>query len=125
MKRSKAIVRAKLVVGYWGLILMESGAEFLAPQDKSTVRVAKEIPAAKKQKNNWWTEDNCPRMKKYLANSWYPAVRGQCDEACLELRLDPVPTQTVLNFYRGLTGSRSHTRITSLLRRVCCYQKGR
>ena len=36
------IVRAKLVVGYWELIHMESGAELSAPQDIATVRVAEE-----------------------------------------------------------------------------------
>ena len=30
-------------------------------------------------------------------NSRYPYLRGQCDEDCLELGLDPVPKQTVLN----------------------------
>ena len=30
-------------------------------------------------------------------NSRYPAVRGQCDEACLELRFDPFPKQKVFN----------------------------
>ena len=42
MNRGKVIVRAKLVVGYWELISMESGAEFSAPQDTATVRVAEE-----------------------------------------------------------------------------------
>ena len=30
-------------------------------------------------------------------NSWYPDLRGQRDGACLQLRFDPVPKQTVLN----------------------------
>ena len=30
-------------------------------------------------------------------NSWYPAVRVKCDEACLKLGLYPVPEQTVFN----------------------------
>ena len=51
MKRSKVIVRAKLVVGYWELIPIESGDELLAPQDISTVRVAEERPEARKQRN--------------------------------------------------------------------------
>ena len=55
MKRGKVVVRAKLVVGYWELIPMESGAELLAPQDTATVRVAEERQAAKKQRNYWWT----------------------------------------------------------------------
>ena len=53
MKQSKVIVRAKLVVGYWELIPMESGAKFLALQDAATVRIAEERLAAKKQRNLW------------------------------------------------------------------------
>ena len=55
MKRGNVIVREKLVVGYWGLILMASGAEFLSPQDTATVRFAEEILAEKKHINYWWT----------------------------------------------------------------------
>ena len=58
MKRGKVIVRAKLVVGYWELIPMESGAELLAQQDTATVMVAEERRAAKKNMNCWWTEAN-------------------------------------------------------------------
>ena len=58
MNKSKVIVQEKLVVGYWELIPMEPGAELLAPQDTSTVRVEEEIPTAKKQRNYWWTEEN-------------------------------------------------------------------
>ena len=52
MRRGEVIVREKLVVGYWELIPMEPGAEILAPQDTSIVRVAKERREAKKQSNN-------------------------------------------------------------------------
>ena len=76
---------------------MESGAELLAPQEKATVRVAEERRAENKQKNNWWAEANWPRLKEALVNSRYPYLRGQCDEACLELGFDPVPKQTVFN----------------------------
>ena len=55
MKRGKVIVRAKLVVRYWELIPMESGAEFLAPQNTAAVMVAEERRAAKKHSNYWWT----------------------------------------------------------------------
>ena len=48
MKRGKVIVQEKLVVGYWELIPMESGAELLAPQETAIVRVAEERRAAKK-----------------------------------------------------------------------------
>ena len=50
MKRGKVIVQAKFVVGYWELIPMESGAELLSLQDTTTVRVAYEIRAEKKQR---------------------------------------------------------------------------
>ena len=76
---------------------MESGAELSAPQDTATVRVAEERQAAKKQSNHWWTDANWPRLKEDLVNNRYPSLRGQCDEACLELGLDPVPKQTVFN----------------------------
>ena len=35
-------------------------------------------------------------------NSRYPYLRGQCDEACLELGFDPVPKQTVFNVLRRI-----------------------
>ena len=35
-------------------------------------------------------------------NSWYPYLRGQCDEARLELGFDPVPKQKVFNFLRRI-----------------------
>ena len=69
----------------------------MAPKDTSAVRVTKERPAAKKQRISWWTEENLPRLNKSLVNSRYPAVRGKCDEACLELGLDTVPKQKVFN----------------------------
>ena len=69
----------------------------MAPQDTATVRVAEERRSAKKQRNYWWKEANWLRLKKVLVNSWYPYLRGQCDEACLELGLYPVPKQTIFN----------------------------
>ena len=69
----------------------------MAPQDTDTVRVAEEIQAAKKQKNYWLTEANRPRLNEALVNIWYPSLREKCDEACLELGLDPVPKETIFN----------------------------
>ena len=63
---------------------------------------AKEIPSEKNHRTSWWTEENCPRLKKYLVNSWHPDVRGQCDESCLELGLDPVSKQTVFNVLKRI-----------------------
>ena len=107
------------------LIPMESGAGLSAPQDTAIVRVAEERQAEKKQRNCWWTEDNCPRLKEALVNSQYPCLRGQCDEACLELGLDIVTKQQIFNFYRGLAESRSNIRMTSLRRIWHFYQKFR
>ena len=97
MKQMNVIFREKLVVEYWELISMESGCEVLVLQDIASVGVAEEWLAAKKQGNSWRTEENWPRLKKALVNSQYPYLRGQCDEACLELGLDSVHKQTVFN----------------------------
>ena len=69
----------------------------MAHQDTATVRVAEERRTAKKQRNYWWTEANWPRLKEDLVNSQYPYLRGQCDEACLELGLYPISKQIVFN----------------------------
>ena len=63
----------------------------MVQQDTETVSFAEEITEAKKQIDYWWNEENWTRLKKYLVNSWYPAVRGKYDEACLKLGLYPVP----------------------------------
>ena len=55
-----------MVFRYWELIPMESGSELLAPQDTATVRVAKEIPAANKQRASWSMEENWPRLNNYF-----------------------------------------------------------
>ena len=102
MKQGKVIVGAKLVVGYWELILMESGAELSALQDTATVMVAKEKRAAKKQRNHWWTEANWPRLKEASVSSRYPYLRRRCCEAFLGLGFDPVPKQTVSNILRRI-----------------------
>ena len=81
---------------------MELGDEFSAPQETATVRVAEERRTGKKKRNHWWLEANWPRLKEALVNSRYPSLRGQCDEACLELGLDPVPKQTVFNVLRRI-----------------------
>ena len=102
MKRVKVIVQAKLAVEYWELIPMESGAELSALRDTDTVRVAEERQSGNKKRNHWWLEANWPRLKEALVNSRYPSLRGQCDETCLELGLDPVPKQTVFNVLRRI-----------------------
>ena len=37
-----------------------------------------------------------------MVNSWYPYLRGKCDEDWLELVLDPVTKQTVFNVLRRI-----------------------
>ena len=53
MKQGKVIIQSNLVVGYWELISMESGAELLAPLETSIVRVAEETRTEKKQSYNF------------------------------------------------------------------------
>ena len=43
-----------------------------------------------------------------LVNTRYPYVRGQCDEAFLELRFNPVPKQTILDILQRI-GSKTIT----------------
>ena len=63
MKQVKMIVQAKLVNGYWELILIESWDKFSAPHDTSTVRVSEERRAGKKKRIQWWLQANWPRLK--------------------------------------------------------------
>ena len=35
------------------------------------------------------------KAEERFVNSWFLAVRGYCDEDCLELLFDPFPKQTV------------------------------
>ena len=81
---------------------MESGAELLDPQDTAIVRVSEERQAEKKHRNYWSTEDNWSRLKESLVNTQYPTLRGQYDEACLELGLDPVPKQKIFNVLQSI-----------------------
>ena len=48
----RVIVRARLVVGYWELIPMESGADNSAGQDTSTVTKELEEPEAKRRRQD-------------------------------------------------------------------------
>ena len=57
MKRGKVIVLAKLVVGYWELIPMESWDEFSALHATSTVRVSEERRAGKKKEESLVVRD--------------------------------------------------------------------
>ena len=102
MKRVKVVVRAKLVVGYWELIPMESWDECLAPHDTSTVRVSEERWAEKKKRIQWWSQAKWPSLKEALVKSWDPSLRGLCDVACLELGLDRFPKKTVYNVLRRI-----------------------
>ena len=42
-------------------------------------------------------------LKEDLVNSRYPYSRGQCDEACLELGLDPFPKQKIYNVLQRIS----------------------
>ena len=66
MKQMRVTVRSKLVVGYWGLVPMESGADNSSEQDTATVTNELEEPEAKKNRVLWWKEENWPSLKKYM-----------------------------------------------------------
>ena len=102
MKRVKVIVPAKLVVGYWELIPMESWDEYSAPYDTSRVRVSEERRAEKKKRIQWWSQANWPRLKEALVKSQDTYFRGQWDVACLDLGIDQVPRQTIFNVLRRI-----------------------
>ena len=102
MKQFKVIVRAKLVVGYWELIPMESWDECSAPHETSTVRVSEERQAEKKKGIQWWLQANCTGLNEALVKSQDPSFRGQWDVACLDLGIDLVPRQTIFNVLRRI-----------------------
>ena len=52
----------------------------MIPQDIATVRVSDKIMTANKLRNYLWKEENQPRLKKNLVNSWYSYLIGKCDE---------------------------------------------
>ena len=94
MKRDNVVVRAKLVVRYWELIPMESWNECSAPIDTSTVRVSEERLTGKKNRIQWWSEANWPRLKDALVKNRDPNYRGRWDVACLDLGIDRFLRQT-------------------------------
>ena len=58
MKKMRVTVQAKLVVGYWYLVPMESGSDNSSDQDTSTVTKELEESSAKRNSNMWWKEEN-------------------------------------------------------------------
>ena len=93
---------------------MESGAELLAPQDKSTARYAKDRTTTKKQRNSLCKEDDWTSLKKTLVNSHYPAVRDSVMKLVWSYSLIQFLNKQYSMFYRGLEGSGSHMIIPSL-----------
>ena len=98
MKQMRVTFRAKLVVGYWELVPMESGGDNSSEQDTATVTKEVEETTENQKKNFWWKEENWPRLKKVLERRRNPVVNGVYDAACLELGRDPVTQMTVANF---------------------------
>ena len=54
----RVTVQENLVVGYWELVPMESGADNPSEQDTDTVTKELEEPAAKQNMTLWWKEEN-------------------------------------------------------------------
>ena len=97
MNQMRVTVREKLVVGYWELVPMESGADNSSEHDTATVTKYLEEPTAKRKRTLWWKEENCPRLEKATERQRNPSANGVCDAAFLELGKDPVSQQTVTN----------------------------
>ena len=98
MKKMRVIVQAKLVVGYWESVPMESGSDNSSEQDTDTVTKELEELAAKRMMNLCWKEETRPRMKKSIERRRNTAVNGLCDE-------DRVTRMTVINCLKRI-GSR-------------------
>ena len=97
-KKMRVKVQSKLVVGYCGLISLESGADNSAEQDTCTFTKEIDEPPTRRNVNLLWKEWNWQRLKKAMNKRRNPAVNEVCDEYCLELGEDSVPLQTVANF---------------------------
>ena len=101
MKTISVTVQAKLVVGYWYLVPIESVSDNSSEQDTATVTKDLEEPAANKMRTLWWKDDNCSTLNKSLERQRNPAVNGVCDE-------DPISRMTVNNCLQRI-GSRPIT----------------
>ena len=87
----RVTVLAKLVVGYWELVPMESGSDDSSDQDTAKVTKELEEPAATRMRTLWWKEENWLTLKKALDRWKNPSINGVYDE-------DPVPIMTVTIF---------------------------
>ena len=54
MKQMRVTVQAKLVVGYWDLVPMESGYDDSLDQDTDTVTKELEETSEKRKMTLWW-----------------------------------------------------------------------
>ena len=97
MKQMGAAVPENLVVGYWKLVPIESGADKSSEQETATVTKELEETPVKQKRTFCWKEENWTRPKKSLERRRNLEVNGVCDAACLELGKNPVPPMTVIN----------------------------
>ena len=98
----RVIVEKKLVVGYWELVPMESGADNSSDQDTDTVTNELEELVATLTMPLWWKEENWPTLKKALERQRNPDVNGVCYAACLELDDYLVPQMTFVNCFQRI-----------------------
>ena len=73
-------IMIKLVVGFWDLIPMESGYDNSEEQETSTVTKENEGPESKRERNLWWKEEKCPRMRKSLDRLRNTTIYGGCEK---------------------------------------------
>ena len=93
----RVTVQANLVVGFGGLIPMESGYDSSAEKDTATVTKYNQEPSKNLKINYWWKEEIFPRLNKSPETLRNPTVDGVCDEGGLELGKDPFPLMTLSN----------------------------
>ena len=102
MNQMRVTVQEKLVVGYWQLVPMESGADNSLEKDTSKVTKELEEPLVNRNRTLWWKEQKWPRLKKALQRQRNPAVNVLCDAACLELGKDTAPQMAVANCLQSI-----------------------
>ena len=83
--------QSQMVVGYWELVSMESGADNSSDKYTATVTKQLEEPAEKRSMTLWWKEENWTRLKRYMDIWRNPEASVVCDADCLGLGKDPVP----------------------------------
>ena len=76
----RVIVQAKFDVGFWWLVLMESGSDNSEEKDAATVTKDNGEPEEKRKRDLWWKEENLASLNKSLERYSNPMVYLVCGE---------------------------------------------